>query len=261
MSSALTTLLRSDVDYFQLGARNHPLPGGSQLWWMDGCQKLPSGCVAFGMESVQPGQADSWIDALETSVRDAGSMLSRLYLQRDNPALELALTARGYKAKTEIAFLGTGPTVPGSAHDHYRLRPIAGDRHWDEALRVFIDGQDGPDGYQNPPALWLDFIQRKVATGRLAYFLIESDSGVVGTLGKMFYPDLLRLKNLLIRPGSRMAGAGAAATLLTHEYATVTSGRTTGVFGIEGSAGAAVYSSTGMRPAGRQTEWTRWLIS
>lgn len=261
MISALTTLLRSDLEYFQLGARNRHLPGGGQLWWVEGCQELPSGCVAFGMETVPPSLADPWIGALEASVLDVGSTFSRLYLQSDNSALEQALAARGYTAKTEIAFLGSGPVSPGSGQGCFRLRPIAEDHDWDEALQVFIEGQDGPDGYQNPPARWLDLIQRKSATGRLSYFLIENNEGVIGTLGKMFYPDLLRLKNLLIRPKSRMAGAGGAATLLAQESAAAIPGRLAGMFGIEDSAGAAIYTSAGMRPVGRQTEWTRWLIS
>jgi hypothetical protein len=255
--NALETLLRSDVDYFRLGAEIRPLPGGGDLYWMAGCQGLAAGCVAVHAPRTAEEAPEPWIAGFEAAVRAVGAPLARLYLQSKQPRLGAALAARGYARKVENAFLSAAqrPTqlVQGL------IRPIETARDWDEALRVFEEGEDGPDGYANSAEIWLELIQRKCASGQLSYGLIEDREGVAGTAGWMVYPGVLRLKNLALRPSRRGNGTGAAVVENFHARSSI-SGHRLGMFGIEASAGAQLYAKAGMVVAGSQEEWSKWLV-
>lgn len=254
--SALETLLRSDVDYFRLGAEIRPLPGGGELYWMPGCQGLAAGCVAVHVPRTAEDAPEPWIAGLEAAVRDVGAPLARLYLQSEQPRLGAALASRGYAKKVESAFLSavqrSAPTVEGL------IRQIRTARDWDEALRVFQEDEEGPDGYANTAEIWLELIQRKCASGQLSYGLIEDGEGVAGTVGWMVYPRMVRVKNLALRPGRRRNGTGANVVDHFHAWS-ATAGRLLGVFGIEASAGAQLYAKAGMVVAGSQEEWSKWL--
>lgn len=254
--SALETLLRSDLDYFRLGAEIRPLPGGGELYWMPGCQGLAAGCVAVHVPRTAEDAPEPWIAGLEAAVRDVGAPLARLYLQSGHPRLGAALEAHGYARKVENAFLSAArrpaPTVEGL------IRQIRTARDWDEALRVFQEDEDGPDGHANRAEIWLELIQRKCASGQLSYGLIEDGEGVAGTVGWMVYPGMVRLKNLALRPGRRGNGTGAAVVGHFNGWPGV-SGRLLGMFGIEASAGAQLYAKAGMVVAGSQEEWSKWL--
>lgn len=255
--TALETLLRSDVDYFRLGAEIRPLPGGGDLCWMPGCQGLAAGCVAVHVPRTAEEAPEPWIAGLEAAVRAVGAPLARLYLQSGHPRLGAALAARGYARKLESAFLSVAqrpaPTVQGL------IRPMETARDWDEALRVFQEDEDGPDGYANRAEMWLELIQRKCAPGQLSYGLIEDGEGVAGTVGWMVYPGMVRLKNLALRPSRRGNGTGAAVVDHFHAWS-ARAGGLLGVFGIEASAGAQLYAKAGMVVAGSQEEWSKWLV-
>jgi hypothetical protein len=257
LTNALTQLLLSDLDYFRLGAQRRPLPGGGELFRMEGCERLAAGCVAFPGENPHPIGPDRWVEAFEGAVREAGAPLARLYLQGPQPDLTAALERGGYTRKRETAYLS--PAAPPPPVAGYRLRPIESSRDWDDAHAVFAELERGPDGYENPAALWLDLIRRKCAGGQMRYYVVEDQQGVCGTVGSMEYRDMLRLKNLMIRPARRRNGAGRATALLLRLMAARQPGRVLGVFGIDGSPGAEVYQSAGLFAAGHQEEWTRWL--
>jgi len=253
----LETLLRSDVDYFRLGAEIRPLPGGGELYWMPGCQRLAAGCLAVHVPRLAEEEVAPWIAGFEAAVRAVGASLARLYLQSDHPRLGAALAAHGYEKKVESAFLSaaqrSAATVEGL------IRPIETVRDWDEALQVFREDEDGPDGHENKAEIWLELIQRKCASGQLSYGLIEDGQGVAGTVGWMEYPGMVRLKNLALRPGRRRNGTGAAVVGHFNGWSGV-SGRLLGMFGIEASAGAQLYAKAGMVVAGSQEEWSKWLV-
>jgi hypothetical protein len=255
--SALETLLRSDVDYFRLGAEIQPLTGGGDLYWMAGCQGLAAGCVAVDVPRTAEEAPEPWIAGFEEAVRAVGAPLARLYLQSEQPRLGAALASRGYAKKVESAFLSAvqrpAPTV------ERLIRPVETARDWEEALQVFQEGEDGPDGYANRAEMWLELIQRKCGSGQLSYGLIEDGEGVAGTVGWMVYPGMIRLKNLALRPSRRGNGTGAAVVEHFNGWSGM-SGRLLGMFGIEASAGAQLYAKAGMVVAGSQEEWSKWLV-
>lgn len=255
--SALETLLRSDVDYFRLGAEIRPLPAGGELYWMPGCQGLAAGCVAVHVPRTAEEAPEPWIAGFEAAVRDVSAPLARLYLQSGHPRLGAALAARGYARKVENAFLSAAQRPASTAEG--LIRQIESARDWDEVLRVFQEGEDGPDGYANKAEIWLELIQRKCASGQLSYGLIEDGEGVAGTAGWMVYPAVLRLKNLALRPSRRGNGTGAAVVEHFHARSSM-SGHRLGMFGIEASAGAQLYAKAGMVVAGSQEEWSKWLV-
>jgi GNAT superfamily N-acetyltransferase len=104
-------------------------------------------------------------------------------------------------------------------------------------------------------------IRRKCETGIKESFLIEYCGQICGSIGAIRMADLLRLKNIIIRPGFRRQGLGLQAV---RELAALAHSRglpALGVFGIEGDAGDRLYRSAGFSVIGDLTEWCKRLDS
>jgi GNAT superfamily N-acetyltransferase len=245
--------LESDARYFELGARSKALPGAS-LSWVPGLTTLPAGCV---VQRVQPETVrrdpPAWIRRVEREVLAAGTRLVRIYLD-EAAGLDAALAAEGYQGKREIAFLGKARMFP---ENPVRLREVLTEADWREKERIHRESPLGPDGHQSDAAKWTRLLRLKNAAGGKRSFLCECDDGVCGTVGALEMKDLVRLKNIVIRPAFRGQGLGLGVVRCLIQMAAERGKEAMGVFAVEGAPGERLYTRAGMTGAAAIWEWTK----
>ena len=249
-------LNESDLVYFELGANRTQL-AGCDLVWMPGLTALSAACV---VQRVRPSSILSdppaWIRAFEAAVGTKGAR-ARVYLQEPLPHLEKALSVAGYRPRAEIGFLSRADRRPASPT--VRLCPIVTEAQWAVKAQIHRESDAGPDGHTNSADLWIELERTKCETGRMTPYLIEHADSVCGTVATIDLDEILRLKNIVIRPRSRRRGFGLAAVYALWQMAIDRRKTALGVFALEDSAGEAMYSLAGLEAVSRQVEWLKYL--
>jgi GNAT superfamily N-acetyltransferase len=138
-----------------------------------------------------------------------------------------------------------------------QLRPVATDDDWAQKRSLHERTHERSDGHPCTAAEWTDLERRKADAGGLLPYLVEVDGHVQGAVATMSTPSLLRLKNLVVDPRSRCRGIGTAVLHAVHALA-ATAGKTgVGTLGVDGSAGARLYTRAGLTPVGCHVELMR----
>lgn len=255
-------LLESDRRYFESAAELEPL-GGAVLARMPALQGLPAACVvqrvAAAALPLPPGE---WLDQLERRLLGMGYARVRLYVRPSGaaPALAAVLAERGYRASTEIGFLGRAlhtPALPAG----YRFDPVTTQADWVAKRALHRACAVGPDGHASAADEWVEMERRKTEAGYMQPYLLRRDGTACGTVGASASAHLLRLKNLVIHPEHQKQGVGRTAVRCVAGVAHGLGKRAIGVFGIEHTPGAALYRAAGFHASVLQTEWTRRLTA
>lgn len=249
-------LLDSDVQYFEMGATITRLSCGSMAL-MDGLTSLAAGCVIQQIDQL-PNDVHGWLDEVESHLRRCGATRVRIYVGSSPEFARAALLQRGYEERIEIGFVARSANMPLPKSDVI-LREVVSDQDWAAKLHLHEDAMDGPDGYTNQAASWVQMERRKFLTGGMQCYLVEQDHRIVGTVGAIDFGPILRLKNLVIAPGFRRRGLGLAAVHQLKLLASREPNRRLGLFGIVGEPGIALYRNAGLREINRQFEWSRSL--
>ena len=249
-------LLETDVRYFELATRTTDLHG-AQMFWSPGGTSIPVGCVIFRVEEPNsPAQALDWIARFEDAILRVDSHLARIYLQKPNPLMELALARSGYEKEPEVAFVGpaTAPTTDTTV----TLQLMKTEADLDKMAEIDAENPVGPDGHTADIETWNEIIRQKWRTGELLLYFIMDRGEICGTVGAMKAAHIVRLKNLVVRPSHRKKGVGRGATLALWKKA-FESGKRLAVFGVPGGGGYATYKSAGLHPTWPQYEWCKKL--
>jgi GNAT superfamily N-acetyltransferase len=249
-------LIESDARYFELGASCAALDG-AVLAWVPGLAALPAGCVVHRVkpESRTTDQWDEWLRVLEEQLAECGCLRARIYLEHAQPELEQVLSLRGYRRRVELLFLGM-PAMKSESRE-LEIIPFTGTADLPLDGGLHAGALLGSDGYASPPELWSHLMQRKAATGLFHPFIIQHRGVVVGEFALMDMGQILRVKNLLIAPQARGRGWGSAVIQWAGGEAVRRDRSAIGVLEVEGSAGAALYQSCGLRVVGQLIEWSR----
>ena len=271
-------LLESDRRYFELGATVDEIEG-AEVAWMPGMEATPAGCVVHrvrpaviggGGGSGGAGEAASaaaWVADVTRRLRGLGCGLARVYLDRADAdaRLERALAGGGYQPRVETGFLVEGPLpAPAAgagprARDDVSLREIVDDDGWEAKAKLHAGSDVAADGHVSQPEEWVEFERRKCATGGMRAFLVEVDGEVCGAVATLEGDGLLRAKNVFVHADRRREGIAAESLRVLSRRAGHLGLAGTGIFGVEGRPGAAVYVHLRMRPVMSQVEWSRPL--
>ena len=246
--------LGTERTYFELGARIEQLPGAI-FAWMPGLTASPGGAVVHRVQQeVVASLGQPWIDQAEDAFAAVGAGLARIYVDQRDSAADRAFRAAGYVPRDELVFVHSLPEPSAGV----TLRPVVKQEDWSDKLRLHEAVESPPDGHQTSALEWVELEQRKCSAGMEA-FLAETDGEVVGAIGAVWGDEILRLKNLVVRPDRRRRAVGQAMIC-----ATAAMGKERGigrqcVFAVRGEAGEFLYRAAGMHVAGIQVEWSKPL--
>jgi GNAT superfamily N-acetyltransferase len=258
MSALGAALVESDRRYFELGATVEVIDG-AEVAWMAGMQATPAGCVVHRVQPAEIGAgagAGPWVAEVTRRLRAGGWGLARVYLDGRDVVLERALAAAGYSPREEIGFVAEGALAAGPRSD-VTLREVVDEDGWETKAKLHAGSDVAADGHVTLPEEWVDFERRKWATGGMKAFLVEVDGEVCGAVATLEGDGLLRAKNVFVHPDRRREGIAAETLRLLSRRAVGSAA--TGIFGVDGRPGAAVYVHLRMAPVVRQYEWSRPL--
>jgi GNAT superfamily N-acetyltransferase len=140
-----------------------------------------------------------------------------------------------------------------------RFRRLEGLAAWQDKLDLASSLELLPDGKAASAADWTELERRKCEAGYMVMWLIERDGMVCGSFALAPCESLLRMKNLVISPAERRSGLARAATDFATQRAQESKFDWLGTYGLEGSAGSALYAHCGFERLGDQVEWVRSL--
>lgn len=253
-----TQMITSDELYFRLAA-DVDLREDCEVACAPGFTHVAAGAVVQAVR-FRGGSRDAneWVNGVETHMKKAGARFCRIYLSESSPALSAAFLQRGYRARKEFAFcLSAHQLEPVSSVRFHRAQT---EDHWNERLKMHEEDSKNSDGYDVDPKGWRDLIRAKCAGGVKESYLIEHGGQICGSVAVIQMRDLVRVKNLLIRPAFRRKGI---AHQVIRELSVLARSRhlsTLGAFGIAGEAGTSLYRAVGFSSIGYQTEWCRRLM-
>lgn len=243
----------TDAAYFEMAAEVEELPG-AMLAWMPGLTSLAAAAVVQHVDGEAAARmGGDWVPEIERAFAKVGAPLARVYLETESSVSGL-LEQAGYDMRPELVFAHALEPAP----DVLELRRVETDRDWDRKLQLHLGADRTPDGHPSSASDWVELERRKSADG-LENYLAMLDGQVVGAIGAVRGDNILRFKNILIRPGHRRRGLGRA---MLHGLAAL--GRESGileqaVFAVRGNAGERLYRACGMRPVGEVVEWSKTL--
>ncbi|MGM1058020.1 GNAT family N-acetyltransferase [Saccharothrix sp. Mg75] len=245
----------TDTTYFEAGAET--LPGnGFALVRTPGLEHLAAGCLAIRVDlPAAERDARRWRLGFEDAVRTAGGHRHRLYLTGRSPALETELLTRGYVRRFESMLVRDPERAPRGS-TRVRLREITSASGWAEKVRLDGESTHAPDGHPVDARSWAEYEHGKWRSGVLRCFLVDGADGTCGTTGVVRSAAVVRVKNLLLRPGWRGRGIATEVALAVHATASAT-GTPTGLFAATGGIAERAYRRAGFRPIGTVTEFTR----
>ncbi len=252
-------LLESDRRYFELGATVERIDR-AQVAWMPGTAATPAGCVVQRVQEAafdDPAPAAEWVDGVTRRLRELGRGVARVYLDRPATVLEDALAAAGYGPRVEIGYLVEG-VLPAGPRSDVVLREVVDEDGWEAKRKLHAGSDVAADGHASVPEEWVDFERRKCGGGMRA-FLVEVDGQPCGAVATLVQDGLLRAKNVFVHPERRREGIAAGTLRVLSRRAVDLGLGATGIFGVDGRPGAAVYVHLGMAPVVRQFEWSRPL--
>ncbi len=249
-------LLESDRRYFELGATVEAVDG-AELAWMEGTAALPAGCVVHRVRPGELGGAGppAWVDGVTRRLRELGRSVARVYLDGPAAALDGALAGAGYRRRAEIGYVVEGALPTAAARSEVTLREIVDEDGWEAKGKLHAGSEEAADGHVTVPGEWVDLERRKCAGGMQA-FLVEVDGEVCGGVATLEQDGLLRAKNVFVHPDRRREGIAAETLRVLSRRAVDLGLAATGIFGVDGRPGAAVYVHLGMVPVMRQYEWS-----
>jgi GNAT superfamily N-acetyltransferase len=253
-------LLESDARYFEAGATIVPVQGAT-IARMPGLESLAAGCVIQRIDAAGiPDDIDGWLEDIERRLRGWGVGHARLYLHRDAPDLETALTRRGYRSRDEVLVLKNGHSTADTA-EHVSLRPVESENDWAVKLALHREMGLGPDGHLAPAGLWVAMERRRSDSGYMTPYLVVVDGEVVGAANVAPAGRALRLKNVVVQSQHRLRGIGSGAVRLLADLAGPAGKVVAGAFVLDGAPAIRMYTNVGFEVASRQTEWSRDLSS
>jgi GNAT superfamily N-acetyltransferase len=247
-------LLESDALYFELGGQVERITAGA-IAFMPGLTHIAAGCVAHRIEGEwRARDVAQRLEELEACLRRLGALTHRIYLTRPMAQLETELQRRRYRPRVELGLLTTG--LPQNVHTDVCLRPVRTAGDWQRKLDLHEACPLTPDGYTTPAADWVAMEQRKCENGAMRAYLIERANQVCGAVSAIDMGPLLRLKNLVIRPGFRRTGLGAAAVRALACEANRAGKQAMGCFALEEGLGLRTYLRAGLVVTTYQVEWS-----
>ncbi|MDQ4134136.1 MAG: GNAT family N-acetyltransferase [Actinomycetota bacterium] len=252
-------LLESDRMYFELGARVEPLDG-AVLAWVPGMQRAPAACVVqrvadgLGPIAAEPRQ---WVTEVTERLTTMGCSVARVYVDSPAPDLEVALAEAGFRRRVEIGYVWPGH-LPGGRAD-VSLRPILTEADWAAKVALHAGEQEAVDGHALSAESWVELERAKCDGGQMQAYLIEVEGDVCGAIAGIRVDGLLRAKNVFVRADRRREGIGSEAMSRMTGEAVAEGRRATGIFGVEGKPGNALYRNLGMTPKVERIEWSRPL--
>ena len=254
--SLAAALLESDRRYFELGASVEGIEG-AEVAWVPGMEAMPAGCVVHRVrpsviggggaaEAEAAAEAGAaWVADVTRRLRGLRCGLARVYLDQPDPdpVLDRALAGAGYRRRVETGFLAEGPLAapPPGARDDVALREIVDDDGWEAKAKLHAGSDVAADGHVSRPEEWVEFERRKCATGGMRAFLVEVDGEVCGALATLEGDGLLRAKNVFVHADRRREGIAAESLRVLSRRAVDLGLAATGIFGVDGRPGAAVY--------------------
>jgi len=187
--------------------------------------------------------------------------MARVYLDGPDPVLEEALAAAGYRRRVEIGYLVEGELAPGAAgpRSDVVLREVVDEAGWEAKAKLHAGSDVAADGHAIGAEAWVDFERRKCDTGGMRMFLVDVAGATCGSAATLEGDGLLRAKNVFVHPDRRREGIAAEAIRLLSRRAGARGLAGTGIFGVDGRPGAAVYVHLQMTPVVHQYEWARPL--
>ena len=245
-------LLRSDRTYFELGGHVETI-GPARLAWMPDLSTVPAACVVHVDDAAT---STDWLAPVEARIRQLGHRYARIYLFEE-ASVASVLEDRGYRKRLEI---GYGEVVADNrAEPEVALRPVETKADWSDKLAIHGESAEAADGYPAPASDWVRLERSKCETGGMTTYIVERGDDVCGTVCSMDEIDLLRIKNLLIRPSYRRQGCGTEIISAFRSVAKERGKSAIGVFGVLGSAGYETYQAAGLEPICRIVEWSKLI--
>lgn len=250
-------LLESDRRYFELGARVERVRA-ARLVSMPALEGAPGGCVVQRVCDIEfDVDPRRWVAEMVERLRALGCAVARVYLDGPNFSLESALEDAGFRRRLEIGYVVRGE-LPVRREDVV-LHPVADEDGWEAKRRLHAGSDDASDGYALSGPSWVELERRKCDSGGMRAYLVEVAGTVLGAVAVLEVDGLLRAKNVFVLSGSRRQGIGASVMGLLSRQAVEVGLGVTGIFGVEGRAGNALYHRLGMTPVVEQQEWSRYL--
>ncbi len=194
-------IVQSDRVYFEMAATVGVI-NGAEVVWMPELQKLPGGCVVQRVDlSSISGTGSLWLRSVEASIRNLGGTVVRVYVEENNPISERDMLHAGFRRRLEMAYLLPAPP-PKRGPFSVQLREVVSDEDWRDRRLLQEECPVSTDGYTSKPAELALLERRKCRTGGMTVYLIERGQEVLGSVGVILIGDLLRCKNLTLRPGA-----------------------------------------------------------
>ncbi len=256
MRVLLESVVASDRRYFELGASAEPLPG-AVLLHLPGSAGVGAGTVVWVDDAAVVTKSPGWVEAAAVAARRCGAPALRVYgLAPDGPAADRCHAA-GMTSRQELAYVGVGGDADG-AGSRIEIRPADDEAGRDARRRVAGGATSAPDGHPIDAEAFLAGEELRAATGALELFVAWDGEEPVAVVGALRQGDLLRLKNLLIRPDRRREGIAKAVTSTLLGWAR-DEDRVLGTVALAGDHGERIYRSLDMAVAGEYTEWSMEL--
>lgn len=253
-------LLHSDRVYFELGARSLSVEGAT-IWSMPGLEAVPGSCVVQCPERLPgAGRAARWLAEVTAGLERLGCAMARIYVSESPSPLDGALEAAGFRCRTETGYL-SGPDLAdaGRFRNDVVLRPVSDDDAWELKHKLHAQSEVASDGHATPAGAWVELERRKCETGQMQAFLIEAGGETCGSVATLRIGPLLRAKNIFVHPDRQREGIASAAMHVLCRMGQDAGAAATGIFGVTGNPGDALYRRLGMHPAAQQFEWSRPL--
>jgi GNAT superfamily N-acetyltransferase len=251
-------LLESDRRYFELGARGERIRA-ARLVVMPQLEAVPGACVVQRVCDVEfDVDPRRWVADVVERLGGLGCTVARVYLDGPFFSLEAALADAGFERRVEVGYIVRGVLPVG--RDDVVLRAVVDDDGWETKRRLHSDADYVADGYPLSGPSWVALERRKCDSGGMRAYLVEIGGTAVGAVAALEVDGLLRAKNVFVRSEYRRQGVGAAAMGLLSRRAVELGAAATGIFGVEGRPGNALYRRLGMTPVVEQQEWARYLV-
>lgn len=253
-------LVESDRRYFELASARRDLDG-CRLSWMVGMEPVAGAGVVHRVRPEAIAEPGPWVGVVTAAMAEAGLRLARVYLDRPEPRLDEALAEAGYRRRVEVGFLVEGGLSwsPSGPRRGVALREVVDDAGWEAKRKLHAGADVAADGHVTAPDLWVELERAKWATGEMQAFLVEVDGEPCGAVAALEVDGLLRAKNVFVVPERRREGVASEAIRLLSRRAADRGLAATGIFGVYGNPGAAVYTGLRMEPVVEQVELAKPL--
>lgn len=250
--------LRSERNYFHAGAECETCHGVC-FTHMQGLAHMPAACVGF-IENLPDRRVElgDRLTAIEAKFRDLGAQWCRLYAHLPDQSVVAVLLQRGYAMREEIIHVRRVGAHRDWEACTLQVVRVQTDRHWAEKLDIHRETDCASDGHVSAPEEWVEMERRKVQSGGLEIYLLRKDGRAVATTG--FVPvslNVIRAKNLLVRPGLRRTGMGREAVRFYLDQAAARDSTHVLLLSVAGSSSERLYRSMSARVVGTQVEFLK----